>query len=256
MSHANSIFCFLFLIAVTLSGISSAATVYSGISSAVAASSKVVSATTASSAASSATTSSKVASAATASLIKISAVSHTAVPLADIQRAVTKAHFTYKEHGLVFGSFSIESCLHVSDQIAVLENYCYPKKNYIARGFTLISPAFGVVHFYEENLRTAHKRDIVIRSFPEELAKILRRPMGEASIANLNLIFEILSNQPTPACWSTNFNFNTKQPESACYNEDIANFTDWSSETSIYTRDPQLWDQLMSTISRSVKNSR
>ena len=57
----------------------------------------------------------------------------------------------------------------------VIKNYCYPKKRYIARSFTLISKEFGMVELYEEDFDFIIQRKVTLDEFPEFMANTYRK---------------------------------------------------------------------------------
>lgn len=186
--------------------------------------------------------------------IRAAAETHTAMPLSQVIQLVTELAPTYKERGLAFGFHSIESCLFVSQKLVVLKNYCYPKKNYPARGYTLISPIFGVMEVYEEVRKGGLiQRDVRITSFPEDLQKIFDASMENINIPAANTILETVYKQWGPACWTTNLSPSTGQPEQGCLKEDLANFNDWSSESLLLVTEPLKWNQMLRDLLSALK---
>src|SRR5262245_35244115 len=118
---------------------------------------------------------------------------------------IKKSEFSYKEKGMIFGYVSTQSCLFVSKDIAIFKNYCFPVKEYPAKGFTIISKEYGMIDIYEENLPSGIlKHDVLINQFPEVLAPYLSTAMESSTLDGLNDMIEKLYYQYNPACWSTN----------------------------------------------------
>lgn len=168
---------------------------------------------------------------------------------------IEKAEFTYKETGMIFGFISIQSCLFVSEDIAIFKNYCFPVKKYPARGFTIISKKYGMIDLYEEQLDpTLLKRDIQITQFPEILAPYLGLPFPVATLTDLSTMIEKIHFKYNPGCWSTNWSFYTETNDAACSvaSEYVEGFDAWSAETQAITLDEASWLQLMDKINAKL----
>lgn len=176
-----------------------------------------------------------------------------AKPVSELVQMINDTSFTHKEDGLVFGFFSIQSCLYVSGEIVILKNYCVPAKDYPAKGYTIISPKFGIIDLYQEELGSVLKRDILISTFPDILKDYIKAPLNDSSINELNEIIEKLYYKNEPACWSTNASFATGQPVVQCSIEQVLNFDLWATETQNLTGDLAAWKKLIESIEASLQ---
>jgi hypothetical protein len=179
------------------------------------------------------------------------ALVYEAKPLGDLTAKIQAAAFEHREDGLVWGFNSIKSCLYVSGEIAVLKNYCVPKKEYPAKGYTIFSKEFGIVDLYQEDLGPVIKRIAYITVFPAVLNAQVPGPVSAATIPGLNKVLESFYYQRTPACWSTNFSY-SEAPEAKCNAGDIVNFEAWAGETQALANDPSAWDALIRKVEDSI----
>lgn len=163
---------------------------------------------------------------------------------------IDKSEFTYKERGMVFGFNTIQSCLYISDEVVIFKNYCYPKKDYPARGYTIISSEFGTIDLYEEKTPGVLKRDIVITEFPEILRPYLTTPFPEATLRGLSDMIEKMYHRYYPACWSTNFSFYSEEAEASCNvnSSQVIGFDSWKSETQEILLDTDKWFLVIDSI--------
>ncbi len=182
------------------------------------------------------------------STLSAQAVILEAKPVRDLIAFLQNAQFKYKETGMVFGFTTIQSCLYVSQDIVVLKNYCFPKKDYPAQGYTIISPKFGIIDLYQENLETVFKRDIQITTFPDILKDYLKAPLNNSDIAGLNKVIETLYYQYGPACWSTNASYSDLQPKVQCSTQEVVGFDLWAQETQNITGNLKSWKNLMQEV--------
>jgi len=173
----------------------------------------------------------------------------------DLVYEIETSDFHYKERGMIFGFSTIQSCLYVSENIAIIKNYCFPAKKYPARGMTIISKKHGMIDLYEEQLQGALKRDIQITEFPKVIAPYLSTVFPEMTVNGLSSMIEKLYNQHNPACWSTNFSYYAEGPEANCYpgTSNVLNFERWSEETQTITNDLKSWHALMDTINGKLQ---
>lgn len=187
-----------------------------------------------------------------ASLISLSASAQVleAKSFQDIIADIQAADFTYQDRGMVFGFDTIQSCTYVSENIAIIKNYCFPVKKYPARGYTIISAKYGMIDLYEERIDDLLKRDIQITQFPEILAPYLTTPMPEHKTQSLSGVIEKMYNRFLPACWSTSFSFYTESPDANCTvsTDYVQGFDAWASETQTILLDETSWLELVKTI--------
>ena len=179
-----------------------------------------------------------------------------AKPVRDLLQTISSANFTFKEVGMVFGYNSIKSCLYVSDEMVVLKNYCVPKKNYPAKGYTIISPKFGTINFYQEQLSAEIlKRDAEITVFPDLLRPHLSFSMASATLEQVNTVIKNTYYQYGPGCWTTNFSRYTEEPDSRCNtSEEVVGFDLWSAETQGLTSDIKNWNEVVSLLESKFKD--
>lgn len=157
--------------------------------------------------------------------------------------------FSYIEHGLVFGHISIESCLFVSDELILLKHYCFPAKNYVAQGYTLISKTHGILEFYEEDATDLTIREIDLKTFPDLLKTYLHAGDWRTyDLKQLNPLLQQIYELYVPGCWSINYDFQTEKPRAACGGEPVHHFADWAQETQSYVNDENQWQTLLALI--------
>jgi hypothetical protein len=177
-----------------------------------------------------------------------------ATSINELIRTIEKADFAYKETGMLFGFISTQSCMHVSEDIVIFKNYCFPVRNYPARGFTIISKKFGMIDLYEEKISGILKRDIQITEFPDILAPYLSLPFPIATLNDLSTMIEKVHYNYNPGCWSTNHSFYTETKDAACSvaTEFVEGFDDWAVETQEITSNEETWQELMRTINAKL----
>ena len=166
---------------------------------------------------------------------------------------IENSQFTYKETGLVFGFFSIQSCLYVAQDMVIFKNYCFPKKNYLARSYTILSAKYGIVDIYQEKVDSLFQRDITQTEFSNFLTPYLKVPFPQTTVAGLNTIMETLYNQFNPGCWSTNWSRYTDLPDANCRAAgNVTGFATWSQETQELTGNQEAWNGLLETIEKKL----
>lgn len=177
-----------------------------------------------------------------------------ATSIQDLMEEMDTVDFEYKERGMIFGFASIQSCLYVSEEFAIIKNYCFPDRKYPARGLTIISKKFGMIDLYEEQLQGVLKRDIQISEFPQVIGPYLSTPFPHMTINGVSDMIEKLYHQHNPACWSTNYSAYTQAPEANCYprTDNVLNFELWSKETQAITADLDTWYAMMEIIEAKI----
>lgn len=173
----------------------------------------------------------------------------------DLLNDIENAEFTYKETGKIFGFVSTQSCLFVSEDIAIFKNYCFPVRKYPARGFTIISKKYGMIDLYEEQVNPELlKRDIQITQFPEILEPYLGLPFPVATLNDLSSMMEKIHYNYNPGCWSTNYSFYTQTNDANCSVATgyVEGFDAWSTETQSITLDENSWLELMASINAKL----
>lgn len=165
--------------------------------------------------------------------INAQAATLSALPVKDLMKEIKATRFKYSETGMAYGFVNIKSCVYTSQNMIVIKNYCSPKKEYPAKGYTIISKKFGVVEFYQEQLDAELlQRDIRINEFPETIAPYVKASLANQKLPAINNFLESMNNKRDPACWSTNYSFYTDgTPDVNCYLSDIAEYPAWSKET-------------------------
>lgn len=168
----------------------------------------------------------------------------------EIFDAVQKADFKYVDRGMVFGFDTIQSCMYVSEDIAIVKNYCYPVKKYPARGYTIISAKFGMIDLYEERFPDLLKRDIQITQFPEILAPYLTTPIPHQNIDSISGIIEKMYHRYLPGCWSTSYSHYTETNDYNCTvsTDFVKGFDTWAQETQTILLDETSWLELVKAI--------
>ncbi len=174
----------------------------------------------------------------------------------DILSTMNAENFRFKERGKVFGYYSTQSCLYVSDHFAVLKNYCYPKKKYKAKSFTIISSKFGIIHFYQENIsRSFVKQDIDLLAFSKSFTNKMPKNMNDLTIYGYNKIYKNLYESTAPGCWSTNLSHRTNGADVGCYKEDIKRFPQWANETQLIVNSENSWRETMDAIKAIIQKN-
>lgn len=177
-----------------------------------------------------------------------------AKPFRDLMAVVQSTDLKYTETGMAFGFISIKSCVYTSENMIVLKNYCFPKKNYPAKGYTIISPKFGIIDLYHEQLsEEILKRDVRIDVFPEPLAPYVKGSLKNLTLADINKIVETTHYKYGPACWSTNFSFYTEAPEAKCNTSEVTDFEAWALETQTLLADQKAWLTLIDQLEAQFK---
>lgn len=178
--------------------------------------------------------------------INAQAVTLEAKPVKDLMKEIEATSFKYSETGMAYGFVTIKSCVYTSENMIVIKNYCSPKKDYPAKGYTIISKKFGLIEFYQEELSdTTLKRDIRIDGFPEMIAPYVKPSLANQKLTAINNFLETMSNKRDPACWSTNYSFYTETKDAACYQTDISEHQAWADETQGILLDAKEWAQII-----------
>ncbi len=171
-----------------------------------------------------------------------------AKPFRDLMQTIDSLTFSHVDTAMVFGFNSIKSCLHVNSEMLVIKNYCFPKRNYPAKGYTIISPKFGIVELYQEDLsETIQKRDVSYDVFSHDLRLNLKGELSSVRIVDINKLFELFYKKNPASCWSTNFSFYTEKPEYACNHKSVGviGFAEWANETQVITGNAKQWKELI-----------
>lgn len=167
----------------------------------------------------------------------------TAPHLREVLDKVTEQPIYFREQGRVFGYYSTDSCLFGNQDVLVLKNYCYPKNNYPARSYTILSPELGVIHLYEEKLGSQLKRDIVIQIFSELFRTVITGSIENFMIKDINKILQYFYYRRDPVCWVTNATYEEWQPQAMCINTDIGLFPEWAQSSMQIVMDAAAWDK-------------
>lgn len=169
-----------------------------------------------------------------------------AKPVKDLVAEIQSTSFKYTETGMAYGFATIKSCVYTSADMIVVKNYCSPKKDYPAKGYTIISKKFGLVEFYQEEVSAEIlKRDVRIDGFPEMVAPFLKANLSGQKLTAINNFLESYSGKYDPACWSTNFSFYTETEDVNCYKTDISEHQSWAQETQTLLGDKKAWLELI-----------
>jgi hypothetical protein len=172
-------------------------------------------------------------------------------PFSELLKKIEASTFTYKETGKLHGYISTQSCLFLSDDIAIFKNYCYPARKYPARGYTIITREWGITNIYQEELTdTLTTRQIGIDEFPVYLEHYLGEPLPEYTLSDLNGIITEFYPRYFPGCWSTNFSKYSETNEAKCTTnaENVLNFDGWATETQAIVNDEKVWLEMLETI--------
>jgi hypothetical protein len=172
-----------------------------------------------------------------------------AKPVADLVATIETTQLKYKETGKMFGFNSTQSCLYAGEDFIVVKNYCFPKRPYPAKSFTIISAKFGLIELYQEQLsQEIHKRDVRINVFPEPIRKYITGSLADSTVESASKLIETLHYQYGPACWSTNFDYNYEVPVAKCNTNEVVDFDLWAAETQALTGDNKAYQQLFERI--------
>lgn len=179
-----------------------------------------------------------------------------AKPFRDLLQVIQTTDLKYTETGMAFGYNTIKSCVYTSDSLIVIKNYCFPKRNYPAKGYTFISPKFGLIDLYHEQLDVdLLKRDVRLEVFPEPLAPFVKGSLKNLTLADINKIIETTHYKYGPSCWSTNYSFYTNKEEAKCNvpTADVVDFDLWATETQTLTADQKAWLTLIDQLESQFK---
>lgn len=180
-----------------------------------------------------------------------------AKPLTDLITTIHQTEFKFIEVGTSFGFNTTKSCLHASADIIVLKNYCYPKKEYPAKGYTIISPKFGIVELYQEQLSVKiQKRDVHYSVFSEDLRSFIDGDISGFKIADTNKVIEHFYRSQPAACWSSNFSYYTNKPDVDCNQRavDVVGLDEWAKETQEINGNEVLWKELIYNLELKFKD--
>lgn len=173
----------------------------------------------------------------------------------ELIKKIEATEFTYKETGKIFGFISTQSCLHVSDEIIIFKNYCFPVRKYPARGYTIITREWGIVDLYEETYPGLLIREIQLDEFPVFMTPYLGEALPTYTLADLSGIMEELYPRYNPGCWSTNFSRYSETNEANCHapGMTVEQFDNWASETQTIVNDEKTWFALMDAVEAKLK---
>lgn len=158
----------------------------------------------------------------------------------EIIRKVEASTFINLGKTQLFDFFSSESCLFLSNDTLLIRNYCDDGANVPAKSYYLISPTWGYYYFYEENLPgDVILRDVTIVSFPELINSYWDG--SPLTLTEATQLVEYLGRDNGPGCWVTNYSKYKKGPDSACYQEDIAKYPHWRSQSELLVNSYSLW---------------
>lgn len=178
-----------------------------------------------------------------------------AKPIAEVLESALKGKLKYIETAKVSGYATTASCLYTSGDLIVLKNYCFPKREYPAKSFTIISAKYGMVQLYQETVDSElEKHDVRIDMFPSHLQQMLEPDLTKYKVSDVNKIFDYKSSARLPGCWSTNFSFYTETPDANCSNSsEVQNFTQWAADTQKLTADQKQWATLIEKLNQKFK---
>ncbi len=179
----------------------------------------------------------------------------TAKSVKELLQKIDASTFTYKETGKVFGYVSTQSCLFSTDSMVIFRNYCFPVRDYPAKGYTVISPEYGMINIYQEDYGQGHiTHKITIVDFPEILKDHLPRSLPQSTLGELSAMIEELYRQYNPGCWSTNYSPYTLGPEADCTisRSDVSGFDAWATETQELTMDEAQWQGIHSILQKKL----
>lgn len=177
-------------------------------------------------------------------------------PLKELFEKIQNTDFTYKETGKLFGFMSIHSCMFVSDDIVIFKNYCFPVRNYPARGYKIITRETGMLELYEEQIPDGILlRNFVIEQFPVFMTPYLGGQLPTYSLTDFSGLMEELYRRYNPGCWSTNFSRYTETKDANCTvsRDNVIGFNEWSVESQAIVNDEKAWLDLMDAIDSKLK---
>lgn len=178
--------------------------------------------------------------------INARAATLSALPVKDLMKEIDVTRFKYSETGMAYGFENIKSCVYTSENMIVIKNYCSPKKDYPAKGYTIISKKFGLIEFYQEQLDADFlQRDIRLNEFPEVIAPHVKPSLANQKLPAINNFLEKMNNNREPACWSTNYSFYTDGADVNCYMTDIKEYPAWAQESQNIVLDLADWSKLI-----------
>ncbi len=182
-----------------------------------------------------------------------SSFARSAPSIDEIMNSLQEGVLEYIEKGKVRGYVSTESCLYRGADFVLIQNYCFPKRSYPAKSFTLISAKFGILEFYEEKFSDATQREVLLFAFPEDLKTYFKGDLKALSISSFNRILEKLDRDGHPSCWATNLSNSDDLPYASCYKIDPSLHQDWLKSALDLTQSPNHWASLFVNIPKSTE---
>lgn len=172
----------------------------------------------------------------------------------EILQIIESEEFRYVDRALLFGYYSIESCVYVSSRVVVVEHYCFPDREYPARSLSLWSHEFGLVELYEEDLGNTLKRDYQQSEFPGALDEFLPQDLQSVHANTISSIMEKMYTLRNPACWATNYDWYSQgRPSVGCFEFAETELPNWWGSTALgFTQNENAWkdyfDRILSRI--------
>lgn len=163
--------------------------------------------------------------------------------MSEILHILNGEKFLFKGRKILSGYNSTQSCAYVSDKAIIVENYCYPVRNYPARSLTLISLEFGVVELYEET-GGMDVRSITQSTFPEDVQKVFPKSFQHITIDELDIMLETLYRQYNPACWAIKRDQPSPVEGFNCFKVPRDDYAAWLDSLMGYVLNKNLWDAL------------
>lgn len=163
--------------------------------------------------------------------------------IGEILQILDSDHLVYKGRKKFFGYNSTQSCAYIGQKTIIIENYCYPNRNYPARSLTLVSLDFGIVELYEET-NGFDVRRISQSSFAEDVQRVFPKNFKNLTVDELDLLLKTMYDQYTPACWAMKRFRPDPLEQSNCYKVPRADYALWLDSLMDFVLDKNAWDNL------------
>ncbi|MCB0393430.1 MAG: hypothetical protein KDD25_02655 [Bdellovibrionales bacterium] len=169
----------------------------------------------------------------------------------DVLSDLDAQNVIYIGHARLHDFFSTETCVYLGEDFALLKHYCYPKRKYPARSFTIISKRFGTIYFYEEDVGADDTvRSLSLSNFASDVEKYFPDLSNGTTIQEIDLAREAIYKEFLPACWTS---IDREGHRSGCLELEPSDFGHWFLETEPTVLDIQKWNELFEILDQKAK---
>lgn len=178
-------------------------------------------------------------------------------PIETLVNQVVSQKMTYKGRGKLPGAISKQACLYTGKSIAVVKDYCYPKKKYRARKIIVISPELGIITFYRYNMDNKVEKTIRFQKLPETMGKQLASLIksSKLSISSWNKFSAKLeaAKKTSPYCWTSNLEQGSVGRKLWCFNVEPKEYHKWRENSLYIVNDEALFESLLKRIEAHLR---